>query len=113
MNINISLGVTGNILGMTTESLIFGFIGGIVFLMFSEKMTRKQSLTTVLTSTILAGILTPLLLNLIQEESNFSIELLKGLTPFLIGVGWRYCLPYIKSIIQNWIISKFERLKGK
>lgn len=115
MAINLDIGITGNILGMPAEALIFGFIGSLVYVVFGGVMSREKSLSTVFIGMILGGVFSPLIHTLAIDEleiiSKNKTELFDGIIPFLIGFFWRFALPLIVDIFEKWATTKFGENK--
>lgn len=117
MALHLNIGVTGSVFGMPAEALIFGFMGGLVYVMFGGIMNREKSLTTVVISMILAGVATPLVLSWVVGEVNWQaenkVELLGSVVPFGIGLGWRWLLPRIMAVVENWFNARLGKTHNR
>ena len=105
--VNISaIGIAGTFLGMPIEALILGAVGGAVSLGRSEPSGRRQAVTGLIASMMLAGTLSPLLVEL---GTNY---LLKAFVPFTVGATWQWFTPKITALIEAWYLKIFNKIKG-
>lgn len=113
MALHLDIGVTGYVLGMPAEALVFGFMGGVVYVMFGGVMNREKSLSTVFVSMILAGVATPLMLSWLAGEIDWQVEnkseMLKTIVPFGIGLAWRWVLPRVIGAVETWLNVRFGK----
>ncbi|MDO5638644.1 MAG: hypothetical protein Q4G28_02120 [Neisseria sp.] len=113
-----AVGIAGSVAGMPLEAMILGAIAGAVAHGLNRAGTRHNGIVTVLTSTILAGALSPAVaywlaahveLGTMEEE----MLLLKPLVPVLIGAAWPWSLPLLHDGVKRLWDSWISRLGGK
>ncbi len=112
--VNISaIGIAGTFLGMPIEALILGAVGGAVSLGRSEPSGRRQAVTGLIASMMLAGTLSPLLMELGTNYLHLSdTALLKAFVPFTVGATWQWFTPKITALIEAWYLKIFNKIKG-
>lgn len=107
-----TVGIIGSFLGMPLEALILGAIAGAVTHGLKQQTSRRQGISTIITSTLLAGSLSPATIAFLSLHLNFGdtqteLEVLKPLVPVVIGAGWTWFLPLlqdgIKTLYNGWI----------
>lgn len=113
--LNVTLvGVTGTIFGMPIDALVLGAFGGAVVLARSEPMSRKQAISVLGMSMMLAGSGSPAavawLVNHIdlgsaQDEAMYF----KALAPFAIGAGWQWFMPFVTAKMEKIMQSFLDK----
>jgi hypothetical protein len=98
-SIAISLGtvtVTGTVLGMGYDAMLFGFVGVLFSLRWLPRMTRVQLITAVISTTMLAALAGPLLaswgaahITALEDHAG----LLRSLCSLLVGAGTQLVFP--------------------
>ena len=112
--VNISaIGIAGTFFGMPIEALVLGAVGGAVALGRSEPSGRRQAVTGLIASMMLAGTLSPLLMELGANYLHLSdTALLKAFVPFTVGATWQWFTPKITALIEAWYLKIFNKIKG-
>ena len=112
--VNISaIGIAGTFFGMPIEALVLGAVGGAVALGRSEPSGRRQAVTGLIASMMLAGTLSPLLVELGTNYLHLSdTALLKAFVPFTVGATWQWFTPKITALIEAWYLKIFNKIKG-
>lgn len=90
-----AISIAGSLLGMPIEALILGAVGGAIALGRGEVMSRGKAVSTILTSTMLAGAASPAVSLWIINNTFLSDTEAKALVPLAIGCSWQWALPYI------------------
>ncbi len=112
--VNISaIGIAGTFFGMPIEALVLGAVGGAVALGRSEPSGRRQAVSGLIASMMLAGTLSPLLVELGTNYLHLSdTALLKAFVPFTVGATWQWFTPKITALIEAWYLKIFNKIKG-
>lgn len=112
--VNISaIGIAGTFFGMPIEALVLGAVGGAVALGRSELSGRRQAVSGLIASMMLAGTLSPLLVELGTNYLHLSdTALLKAFVPFTVGATWQWFTPKITALIEAWYLKIFNKIKG-
>ena len=112
--VNISaIGIAGTFFGMPIEALVLGAVGGAVALGRSEPSGRRQAVSGLIASMMLAGTLSPLLVELGANYLHLSdTALLKAFVPFTVGATWQWFTPKITALIEAWYLKIFNKIKG-
>ena len=103
-------GVICTLFGMSYEALVFGLFGSLLLLANSDKTSRTQAMTNVLTGVLIAGVGSPILteivlsLNSVMEKVGHD-NILRA-SAMAIGAGWHACLPMILSVARTWLLKE-------
>ena len=113
--VNISaIGIAGTFLGMPIEALILGAVGGAVSLGRSEPSGRRQAVTGLIASMMLAGTASPLVVEMGAHYLHLSdASLLKAFVPFTIGATWQWFLPKLTVLAEAWLQKIFKKGDGQ
>ena len=107
-----AVGVVGSFLGMPVDALILGALAGAIAHGLNKNVTRPNGISTLITSTLLAGAFSPVLVAWVSAwvdlgEPAHEAMLLKPLAPVLIGAAWPFLLPLLadaaKNLFAGWV----------
>lgn len=120
-----AVGIVGTFLGMPLEALILGTMAGAITHGLRGTSTRTHGISTVLTSALLAGAFSPLVIGWLIHELNFAeegarIAFLQPLVPVLIGAAWPWFMPIISDglkrvagVVIERVLKFFDAWGGK
>lgn len=113
--VNISaIGIAGTFLGMPIEALVLGAVGGAVALGRSEPSGRRQAVSGLIASMMLAGTASPLVVEIGAHYLHLSdASLLKAFVPFAIGATWQWFLPKLTVLAEAWLQKIFKKGDGQ
>lgn len=98
--------MVGTLFGMHYDSLLFGLLGGLIFLSRSAKVARAQALSGVLSSALLAGTFAQsaavLTLAYFSVAKPIGEDSLRRAAAMSIGACWQVGVPMALSIVRNW-----------
>ena len=100
-----TVAVTGTLLGMHYDSLLFGLFGSLIMLSRSEKVSRLVALGNVGTSMLVAGVGSPILAAI--GVAHFEVlralgdELPRHASSLLLGAGWQVGIPTAWAWVKN------------
>ncbi len=77
------------------NTLIAGFFGAVVYVMFTKNLTRAQVFTSVLIGLLTAYYLTPLVVAYSIKLTSYSSGEMEGGVGFLLGLSALYIIPAI------------------
>lgn len=112
-----AVGVVGSFMGMPLDALILGVMAGAVMHGLNPAGSSRHGLTTVITSSLLAGAFSPSVVGLLIHHLDFGgaaveAELLKPLVPVLIGGAWPWLIPLLSDGVRQIWSAVVERLIG-
>ena len=113
--VNISaIGIAGTFFGMPIEALVLGAVGGAVALGRSEPSGRRQAVSGLIASMMLAGTASPLVVEMGAHYLHLSdAALLKAFVPFAIGATWQWFLPKLTVLAEAWLQKIFKKGDGQ
>ena len=113
--VNISaIGIAGTFFGMPIEALVLGAVGGAVALGRSEPSGRRQAVSGLIASMMLAGTASPLVVEMGAHYLHLSdASLLKAFVPFAIGATWQWFLPKLTVLAEAWLQKIFKKGDGQ
>lgn len=106
-----SLSVAGSFLGMPYEGIVYGIVGGVMFLLFNAPKNAHNLVSTLLGSAIVAGLGAPVLAEVLVHDGgldNTNPLTLQRFFAFVLGGSWLILLPILLHLI-----GKFKTLNAK
>lgn len=108
--------LVGDLFGMPLEAMVIGTVAGALVFGRQFATSRTNALFSIITSAILAGVFSPLLVQVIGEQvtlghAETEEKLLKLAVPFLIGAGWSWIYPVLNEhglAFLNKFLSKWS-----
>ena len=79
------IGFSGSIAGMPVEALVLGAVAGALHHGLKEPGSRKNGLLVIITSMLLAGSLSPMIMAYLALSLGLEQEVFKAAVPMLIG----------------------------
>ncbi|HET8687561.1 MAG TPA: hypothetical protein VFM18_12995, partial [Methanosarcina sp.] len=102
-----TVSLVGTLLGMHYDALLFGLFGGLIFLSRCVSTTRSKAITGAISSALLAGVFSPILVNFLYSlhESLKSIDedTMRRAASMIIGGGWQVVIPTAVQIFGEWL----------
>lgn len=100
-----TVAVTGSLLGMQYDALLFGLFGSLIMLARAEKTSRLAALGNIGTSMLVAGVGSPILSALaVAHFEMFSVlgkEIADHASALILGAGWQVGIPAAWSWVKN------------
>lgn len=106
----------GDLFGMPLEAMVIGTVAGALVFGRQFASSRTNALLSIITSAILAGVFSPLLIELVSAQVDIGHQeaehrLLKLAVPFLVGAGWSWIYPLLNEhglAFLNKFLSKWS-----
>ncbi|WP_301673853.1 hypothetical protein [Neisseria blantyrii] len=105
------IGIAGTLFGLPLDALILGGLTGAVVQGLRPVSTRRAGFFSIMLSMLLAGALTPLLMDWTAKHivlSDGGEELLRPLFPVAIGGCWPWLIPLLRDYALSWVKKKTE-----
>ena len=91
------IGISGTIAGMPLEALVLGAVAGALHHGLKEPGSRKNGMLVIITSMLLAGSLSPMIMAYLALSLGLEQEVFKAAVPMLIGLGWSWATPLLND----------------
>ena len=95
------IGFSGSIAGMPVEALVLGAVAGALHQGLKEPGSRKNGLLVIITSMLLAGSLSPVIMAYLALSLGLEQEVFKAAVPMLIGLGWSWAAPLLNDGLRR------------
>lgn len=93
---------------MHYDALLFGLFGGLIFLSRGETVARKQAVSSVISSALIAGVGAPLIASLLAAMhaglAAVDPETMRRASALLIGSGWQVAIPAAIKAFKKWLL---------
>lgn len=100
-----TVAVTGSLLGMQYDALLFGLFGSLIMLARAEQTSRLAALGNIGTSMLVAGVGSPILSALafghFELLTSLGREITDHAAALLLGAGWQVGIPTAWAWIKN------------
>ena len=100
-----TVAITGTLLGMHYDSLLFGLFGSLIMLARAERTSRFAALSNIGTSMLMAGVGSPILATVATLHFEvFKVlgdEVLRHAAALLLGAGWQVGIPAAWAWVKN------------
>lgn len=112
-----AVGIVGTFMGMPLDALILGAFAGAIMHGLSAVGSRANGITTIITSTLLAGAFSPavvawLIVNVDMGNPDYEESVFKPLVSVAIGGAWPWLLPLLSDGVKEiWaaVVGRFIR----
>lgn len=110
--------LVGDLFGMPLEAMVIGTVAGALVFGRQFATSRTNALFSIITSAILAGVFSPLIVQLVSEQVTLGHaaaeeKLLKLAVPFLIGAGWSWIYPLLNEHGTAFLHKFLSKWSGK
>ena len=112
LNIGI-IGFSGSIAGMPVEALVLGAVAGALRHGLKEPGSRKNGLLVIITSMLLAGSLSPVIMAYLALSLGLEQEVFKAAVPMLIGLGWSWAAPLLNDGLRRLWAGWIDKWGGR
>ena len=112
LNIGI-IGFSGSIAGMPVEALVLGAVAGALHHGLKEPGSRKNGLLVIITSMLLAGSLSPVIMAYLALSLGLEQEVFKAAVPMLIGLGWSWAAPLLNDGLRRLWAGWIDKWGGR
>lgn len=113
LNFSAVLGVSGSVAGLPLEALVLGAIAGALHHGLKEPGSRKNGIVTIMTSMILAGSLSPVIMAYLSLWLGLEQEVLKAAVPVLVGFSWSWAAPLLNDGLRRLWAGWIDKWGGR
>ena len=107
------IGFSGSIAGMPVEALVVGAVAGALHHGLKEPGSRKNGLLVIITSMLLAGSLSPVIMAYLALSLGLEQEVFKAAVPMLIGLGWSWAAPLLNDGLRRLWAGWIDKWGGR
>ena len=107
------IGFSGSIAGMPVEALVLGAVAGALHHGLKEPGSRKTGLLVIITSMLLAGSLSPVIMAYLALSLGLEQEVFKAAVPMLIGLGWSWAAPLLNDGLRRLWAGWIDKWGGR
>lgn len=107
------IGFSGSIAGMPVEALVLGAVAGALHHGLKEPGSRKNGLLVIITSMLLAGSLSPVIMAYLALSLGLEQEVFKAAVPMLIGLGWSWAAPLLNDGLRRLWAGWIDKWGGR
>ena len=107
------IGISGTIAGMPVEALVLGAVAGALHHGLKEPGSRKNGLLVIITSMLLAGSLSPVIMAYLALSLGLEQEVFKAAVPMLIGLGWSWAAPLLNDGLRRLWAGWIDKWGGR
>ena len=107
------IGFSGSIAGMPVEALVLGAVAGALHHGLKEPGSRKNGMLVIITSMLLAGSLSPMIMAYLALSLGLEQEVFKAAVPMLIGLGWSWAAPLLNDGLRRLWAGWIDKWGGR
>jgi len=107
------IGISGTIAGMPLEALVLGAVAGALHHGLKEPGSRKNGMLVIITSMLLAGSLSPMIMAYLALSLGLEQEVFKAAVPMLIGLGWSWAAPLLNDGLRRLWAGWIDKWGGR
>ena len=107
------IGFSGSIAGMPVEALVLGAVAGALHHGLKEPGSRKNGLLVIITSMLLAGSLSPVIMAYLALSLGLEQEVFKAAVPMLVGLGWSWAAPLLNDGLRRLWAGWIDKWGGR
>jgi hypothetical protein len=107
------IGISGTIAGMPLEALVLGAVAGALHHGLKEPGSRKNGMLVIITSMLLAGSLSPMIMAYLALSLGLEQEVFKAAVPMLIGLGWSWATPLLNDGLRRLWAGWIDKWGGR
>ncbi|OAM27301.1 MULTISPECIES: hypothetical protein [Eikenella] len=107
------IGLSGTLAGMPLEALVLGAVAGALHHGLKEPGSRKNGILVMITSMILAGALSPVIMAYLSLRLGLERELFQAAVPVLIGFGWSWAAPLLSDGLRRLWAGWIDKWGGR
>ena len=100
-----SFAFAGSMMGMPYEGMLFGLIGGVLFVSFYTPETHTKLVATLAGSALIAGLGGPVTAGVLTNTDAFARvnpTAIERLSALILGGVWLVLLPILLKKAENW-----------
>ena len=107
------IGLSGTLAGMPLEALVLGAVAGALHHGLKEPGSRKNGMLVIITSMLLAGSLSPMIMAYLALSLGLEQEVFKAAVPMLIGLGWAWATPLLNDGLRRLWAGWIDKWGGR
>ena len=107
------IGISGTIAGMPLEALVLGAVAGALHHGLKEPGSRKNGMLVIITSMLLAGSLSPMIMAYLALSLGLEQEVFKAAVPMLIGLGGSWATPLLNDGLRRLWAGWIDKWGGR
>ena len=107
------IGLSGTLAGMPLEALVLGAVAGALHHGLKEPGSRKNGMLVIITSMLLAGSLSPMIMAYLALSLGLEQEVFKAAVPMLIGLGWSWATPLLNGGLRRLWAGWIDKWGGR
>ena len=107
------IGISGTIAGMPLEALVLGAVAGALHHGLKEPGSRKNGMLVIITSMLLAGSLSPMIMAYLALSLGLEQEVFKAAVPMLIGLGWSWATQLLNDGLRRLWAGWIDKWGGR
>ena len=107
------IGLSGTLAGMPLEALVLGAVAGALHHGLKEPSGRKNGMLVIITSMLLAGSLSPMIMAYLALSLGLEQEVFKAAVPMLIGLGWSWATPLLNDGLRRLWAGWIDKWGGR
>ena len=107
------IGLSGTLAGMPLEALVLGAVAGALHHGLKEPGSRKNGMLVIITSMLLAGSLSPMIMAYLALSLGLEQEVFKAAVPMLIGLGWSWAAPLLNDGLRRLWAGWIDKWGGR
>ena len=107
------IGLSGTLSGMPLEALVLGAVAGALHHGLKEPGSRKNGMLVIITSMLLAGSLSPMIMAYLALSLGLEQEVFKAAVPMLIGLGWSLATPLLNDGLRRLWAGWIDKWGGR
>ena len=107
------IGLSGTLAGMPLEALVLGAVAGALHHGLKEPGSRKNGMLVIITSMLLAGSLSPMIMAYLALSLGLEQEVFKDAVPMLIGLGWSWATPRLTDGLRRLWAGWIDKWVGR
>ena len=107
------IGISGTIAGMPLEALVLGAVAGALHHGLKEPGSRKNGMLVIITSMLLAGSLSPMIMAYLALSLGLEQDVFKAAVPVLIGFSWSWAAPLLNDGLRRLWAGWIDKWGGR
>lgn len=112
LNVSV-IGLSGTLAGMPLEALVLGAVAGALHHGLKDAGSRKNGMLVIITSMMLAGSLSPVIMAYLSLKLGLEQELFKAAVPCLIGFSWSWATPLLNDGLRRLWAGWIDKWGGR